>query len=277
MTNIDQLNSSLASELRVKPENFDREGNLVSDALAGTVAAGKEFEVGRVVVLPVAVDVVDGFFIKERTTKFAGHNISMFQDATLLSGYPSWNRNPKVSVTLLMGGVFTSVKLFSKLLDLALLSAFDAAILLLSVDRFSARAPKFEKFLVAVQANSFVAHVSGFLAASRRTLHRAVHRVFVVLLPIGIQVAPVHGERTPTFLTGELDGGEALDLPTMNFLPSVKAVFLAKSLLRISRSYGKRIAALLTHLVDRHIKPLVAGALQNRPDYAMFCDVGQHF
>jgi hypothetical protein len=85
LRDIDQLDTGLPREIRVQAEYVDREGHFVGDALTGAVSVGEQLQVLDTVVLPVSVDVVNGFPLHQGAPERLFHNPAVLKNLTLLS------------------------------------------------------------------------------------------------------------------------------------------------------------------------------------------------
>lgn len=188
-----QLDASLASELRVKSQDFYCERYFVSDTLAGTVTTGKEFEVREGVVGPISVDVVNGFIGQETTPDVLFHDVAVVKSLSggfsILSGY-----NPSdVAITSDSLGRVSFGKLDLVLQSPEQGSAFDAAQATAS-SQIAAGLSHVCNGAVTLNANKplFGARFPLFSFIFPEALVGAVHRLLTPLLSVRRSVRWLH-------------------------------------------------------------------------------------
>lgn len=104
-------NCAFFGDVGVDRNDVQREVDLVDHALTGAVPARKEFEVLKPVVLPVSVDVMDGFFVIEFPSKVLGHDVAVFHDGARATGAGQGrHRYPYVTVALYVLFVLATLK-----------------------------------------------------------------------------------------------------------------------------------------------------------------------
>ncbi len=94
-----ELKTFLFEKFRVGSGDFNRQSHFVNNALPRSVSAGEQFEVAECVVLPVAVDMVDGLARMQSSSKVLFHDISMFKHVTRRFAVLSRDDYSNVAVT----------------------------------------------------------------------------------------------------------------------------------------------------------------------------------
>jgi hypothetical protein len=79
------LNHGYPGNILVQGKEFYGPRDLISDALAGAVAAGKEFKVLKSVIVSNAVNVMDRLFFEERSAKMLFHYVSVLKNLLAFS------------------------------------------------------------------------------------------------------------------------------------------------------------------------------------------------
>jgi hypothetical protein len=171
-----QLITGLPGELGIQSQYLDRELHLVDDALAGSVTAAEQFEVSQNIILPVTIDVVDGFFFEQLPTQVLLHNPTMLKHRSLFSvvsqrGYGA----PYIPMSFNMTPYSSFVETVESCNFHSFVFAFSTAIFLFCVNAatgFSA----FCYYLFASRACKGVTHSGIFSASYVRARTRAVQR-----------------------------------------------------------------------------------------------------
>lgn len=95
-----QFESCGSGEVRVQPQHVDCELHLVDHALAGAVAARKEFKIFNLVVLPVAVAVMHGFFWVKLSAQMLLHYVTVLKSFARRISIFSRDYNSDISIFL---------------------------------------------------------------------------------------------------------------------------------------------------------------------------------
>jgi hypothetical protein len=275
LTQVDQLNSGFAPKLGIQTQYLDGEGYLVADALSGAMAAGKEFEVGLGIMLPVAVYVVDGLFLAEFSADLLLHDVAMLKHLSTLPVNVSGNRDPNVAMSLDVLLVGPAQEFFTRETAVIPALTLNATELLLPVDGGPSCSSPSEK-ITAVEARNGVFGVGSLASTGVRAFHLAVHRVFAVLLPVGIEEPELHREGFTAFLARKWDGSFVRGWATVSLLVKSQARLAAEFLFFFALARDLELAAaLLANLVDRHLISPVVDALRTRKNNSGFGYVGQ--
>jgi hypothetical protein len=246
-----QFVAGRSGELGVQSQYLDGELHLVDDALAGAVAARKEFEVVRTVVGPNPVYVMDGFFGEKFASDAFRHDIAMFHDGVLFTGNEAGNRYPDVAVPFNMAFKFSSLE-FSQSVG-ALMCSFARAVAkaLLHVNTpagFSTAA----LFFAALLAGKSLAFHRVFTSAEIRARHAAVERVSSIFVSIYCYCRGFVRERITAFFAGKFDHSYARSNSPVNGFVRSDTRFSAKTSGLMARFYGKICSALFANFDDRH-------------------------
>jgi hypothetical protein len=255
MRTFDHQTELCAREVGVKPDHVSTKCELVDHTLTGAVSAGKEFEVLQPVVLPVPVDVVDGFLGVQFPTEVLGHDVAVFHDGARATGTgQSWYRYPYIAVAFYVFFVAASFK--SSLGDdhLRRYFALLTAIFLIGVYSTRVKLSSSYNCVAAVLAGQFVLLVGRFAAAFGRAAHRAVHRISTEFLLVRGQISLHHGESVSAIIAGEryrnpTCRGQRLAEPVLT--PTFEAAILAASF-DIARVTVERLTAVLTRFLNGH-------------------------
>lgn len=253
MTNVLPFFCVSPSELGVEQNHVEREVNLIDNALTGTVAARKEFEVLGAVVLPVAVYVVDCFTSIKSAAKLLLHNMPVLHDVSSPGASENRNRNPHIAMAFYVALVFAALKSIVGFRRLGGHFARLIAVLLLQVHA-TARFAASVLFLAAVKALESVFGIGRFASAGVRAIHGAVERISAKLLFVGRQVSLHHGKGFAAFLTGKMHWNAAwcgqLLLKAMFAAASQAAVLAA--LIRLALVAVKGLLAVRARHLDWH-------------------------
>lgn len=253
MRHADQHNAFGASELRVEPEHLDREVDLVDDALAGSVAAAKQFEILDSIILSVPVDVVDGFGVKKFAAEMSRHDVSVFQHFGLFSAVSQCgHRNPDVAISLDVSAKLSTVESVESLGFLRRIFAFDAAVLLRAVNLSSfARAVH---YFTTLRTCEFVSFVGRFSLSGIRAVHGAVQWIATELFSVCGQIGLHHDERFAALFAREVHrcsaGSRKSLLEPVSTSAGQATVF--SPCCGIARVAVKRLLAALARHLDRH-------------------------
>lgn len=248
-----QLNPNFGGELGVESENLYRERHLVGDSLPGTVSAGKELQVADVVVLPVAVNVVDGFLAKQFPTDVLGHDVAVFHHGSAFESIigKSWDGNPNVAVSLEVSSVISISKAFLSACHLVRNFARLAAEFLLMVDvsfRFSPLVVLFP----ALRADEFGAFGGGVSSADRRARDRAVSGGFSVLTCVKTHICGFVGKRSVADFTRELHERLLGNRAPVDGFKCRHAVFAAVPAPTFFGFVGEEFSAVFARLFNGH-------------------------
>jgi hypothetical protein len=270
----DQFVAEFAPKFGVEKKHLYREVDLVDDTLAGTVTAGKEFEVLDSIVLPVAVDVVDGFVGAQLASDVLGHDVTMLQGLVFFSGDERWDRNPDVAVAFFVPSEIASFK-FSKCLRLLGFGlAFWATVFLFGVyssrTRFAASMYRF----AAVLAGQCVFLVGCFSAACVRAFHGTVQRVSAVFFSIRSQVRLPHDERFATLFAGKFDRSLTYGwFAVGSMIASAREATVFAAFFGFARRTLKWLPAVFALDLDRHGCAPLFGDKDERSYVARGCQV----
>jgi hypothetical protein len=239
-------------ELGVQLQYLDSKVDFVDDALTGTVAAGEKLEVTNIIVFPVAVNVVNGFFREQFTSEMLGHDISMFKHRMFYASDKARYRNPRISVTLNVARC-RAFLFKSRECGLALMSSFAGSVtkFLLSInppDWNSAAALLFS----ALKTGETLTFHRVFSSAEVRTRHAAIHRIFAVPLLIDFHGGWFVRKNLAAFFAVEVDQRYLRSNAAVNLFVRGYARFAAKTLLNMTRLYRKFSSTLRADLADWH-------------------------
>lgn len=200
-----QLVAYRPGKFGVELQHVDRKLHLVDDSLPRPMPAAEQFEVGQIVVEPVTVDVVDGFFGEKFASEVPRHDVPVLKNFVGGLAVLSGNSQDRVFTLDAPSGLRQSVFLpvdFARPFVFALFAAKH----LFSVESARAFQSSFVKFFAAVFAVCFVSFISVFPTALVGTRHRAIKRVFVELFSVRFHVRRLHGERRAAFFAVKNDG-----------------------------------------------------------------------
>ena len=245
-----QIVSEFAPKFGVEQKHLYREVDFVDDALAGTVSVGEQFKVLDSVVLPIAVDVVDGFFWVESSANFLLHYVTVFKNV-FACRFSVLRRDSQPDVPPAANG---SSGLVSAFLAVKLADPFVFALFrthLLGEVNATRSISVARAFFAAVHAGEFVARFGVFALACKRAFHRAVQRIAIKFFPVRGQVRQPHDEWLPAFFAGEVDWG--LVGGRFSVLAMISATCQAAvSTFYIARVAIKQLPASFTAFLDRH-------------------------
>jgi hypothetical protein len=262
-----QFVAGIPEKIRVEQAHFDCESDLVNNSLAGTVAAGEQFEVLNSVILSVAINVMDGFIGSQVAGKMFGHNVTMFKHGAFFPANQRRDRKPDISVLFDVTAILPRVKSGKRAIHLGSYFAFLAAIFLLAINAASSFALAVF-FSAALLADKFIAFIGIFAAASVRTIHRAIQRAVPKTFTISSQKRLHHNKWFSAFFTGKTDRsftqrGDTL-LKPVGASASEATVFAPS--LYVAGVAIKKLATVFTPRFDRHgISPL----FDRKGEYAM--------
>jgi hypothetical protein len=247
---VDQQNALCASEVRVEPEHLDRECYFVDDSLAGSVTTTEQFEIFDPVVLPVAVDVVDGFILENVAPQSLRHDVAMFHDGVFPACHEGRYRNPNVSISLYMSSVFSRFKSRQSALSNSFVFAFSRAVFLLAIKaaaRFSTLGASFSTIVARKSVRQFGVLFSSFRRTRARTVQRA-SRMFLIVFD---EVRLHHSKGLAAFLASKLNPFAARSWACSVEPKRAPTLQAAKSLV-CARVAEKGLAAAFTRFLDRH-------------------------
>ena len=95
---LNQFKSLRSSEFGVKLDHLDSEGDFIDDTLPGAVTTGEQFQIFDPVVLPVAVDVMDGFLGEEIAANVLRHDETVLENIERRA--PIFSRNDQADVAV---------------------------------------------------------------------------------------------------------------------------------------------------------------------------------
>lgn len=245
-----QLDSCGSGELWVESQYVDCKLNFVDDALSGAVPAGKQFEIWKQVVLPVAVLVVNCFLGVKVAAEVLAHHVAMFHDGVLLAGNKRGDGNPNVAVAFNVSSVFAALKFFKSEFFAPFVFAFAATVFLFSVQA-AARFSRLAKRFIAVCACEGVSLVAVFSATNPRTFSTAVKRVSAVFFVVLRDLRTNHPKRRTAFAAVETDnfsprrGYALVETKRASTTQTTKAAVVAWVA-------EKRFVTFFTNLLDRH-------------------------
>jgi hypothetical protein len=245
------------SEFGIQSHHLDGELYFVGDALAGTVPARKEFEVGEIVVRAVSVSVMNCFVFVQRATQMLLHYIPMFHDGVALASNERRYSNPDVTVPFYVSPNFATLKFGQRAFFERVVFAFWTAILLLLVKAASGLA-SFVSYVSTTLANKSAVCFCVFTAFFVSAFARAVQRVVFVFLAVFGQVRLHHAKGITAIVTGESNyltprcGNRFSEAERASAAQTAKAFVIA----RIAK---ERLSAFLTSFLDWHGKTSVFG------------------
>jgi len=261
MLGIDQQTEFLSRKVCVKQDHLAGEGEFVDYALSGAVAAGKEFEILKPVVLPVPVDVMDGFFAVKLPPEMLFHHVAMFKNVFLRrravhSGDAQFDVTvPRFLSSYFWKSVFCAVN-FANPFVFTLFRAGS----LFGVDRTSTRAPGFLKFFSAIFACGYVLGVTGLTTTFAGAFHRTIKRISAVFDVVCGGVRRPHGEGAAAVLTRKFYFFNARRRASVNSLVRVHA----RSTAKLSAGFpfasdAKGLMAMLASFLGGHVVAPLSG------------------
>lgn len=250
-----QRHASFSGEFRVKPEDFDCEGNPIGDALARTMSAAEQFQIGDGVVLPVAINVMNRLFGHERAAQVLFHDPAVLQHFAFFAARDiGRNGEPDVSVALDVPTDLARNKSLGRLCHLRRYLAFLPAVFLLGVNATSWLAPAAHCF-AAVRTGEDVSFFRRFAASKIGAGRRAVHRIVTELLSVSREVSLHHRKFFAALLAGEWDLNSAWSrqilLKTVGASAGKAAIF--SSYCNFAWVAVERTVAVLANHLDRHV------------------------
>lgn len=256
---LDQTKTLRFGEFGVSLDHLDSEGDLIDDALSGTVTAGEEFQVLDTVVLPIAVNVVDGFVRVEFATDVLRHDEAVLENAFLSASDARGNGNNHVPSSF-----FVPFKTLSSFESRVKPGQSGGAL----VFRFAALTAKFLLCVVLNAAHGVVflsRHCLPALKASEdllffvpcalsfaRALRGAVTRIFVKLLTVRGKSPRLHKESAIANFASESDRLHNGRRATVRLFVSQAARVRTVFFLGFARLYLKSRLAVLASFLNGH-------------------------
>jgi hypothetical protein len=246
-----QLIAGGSAEVGVQSQYLDSELHLVDDTLSGAMAAVKQFEVFDSVVGSDTVDVVDGLVGGQVAPDVLRHDVSMFGHIAR-AFFSILRRNDDSDITVSSGslGDFL-VRVSSPVGKPAKKRAtFGAAKQFFSVERAAGSALNSHRLLALFAG--YGPFISGKSPRGTSAFGGAVHRVFVVLLAILIQIRGLVTKDRVTNTAVEVGRGFLRSRTSVYCFVRGLASKTAKPLIAVGRFDRKNGRALFTSLFDGH-------------------------
>lgn len=244
-----QFESRPLREVRVVGEDLNSPLDLLGDALAGTVAAGKEFEVGRIVVRSRLHAMMNGLVGVKLSAEKLLHDVAVLENFAAF--YPVLIRKTKANIALLrdLPSHFAAVRGPKPLIPSEKISLLKSA---------AAWVAASERSVFGVTGRGERHSANSARSALRggsplvRAFSRTVHGVFVEFLSILAKFSRHPAERFSALLaleTGRLDRAWAAVNRFVPFVACEAAEFTAG----VSRLGAENLTALKAGKLDRHV------------------------
>lgn len=254
-----QDHTSFRGELGIQGQYLDGEGDFVNDALSGSVTGREQFEVVDGVVLPVAVDVVDGFFRKQFAAEVLFHYIAMFKyvarwGAVFTRDYES---NITVSGNAFRGFLFRMFFLVGN--SSKQRTTGSAAQKLFSVER-SAGSALNRHWVSTLDADNVPVRFFDLFSSSH-AIARTIWGIFSVFFEVGANVGRFVREQLLAHRTRKIDTRNlGVFSPKISFVQAF-AMEVAKALCAVTRAYFEARTTTFASFRNRHLVSLVQLAL----------------
>lgn len=203
---IDQSDARRCGEFGVQADHFNREGDLVGDALTGTMSTGEKLKIFKAIVLSVSVDVMNGLLGEKSAPEMLGHDPAVLHNSVFFTSNERRNGNPHITVPLDMTLVFAAIKSFkrnSSLIGrLALLTTKFLLRIVFCIPSRSFVLPS-RNFFAAFKAIEKLVSFGFNPAAQSSALARAVQRITPVHTVASIDCAKIGRERFAAMLANK--------------------------------------------------------------------------
>lgn len=251
MIDRNQFISSRAQEIGVSLCHLDAELYFVDDSLSGAVIGGKKLKIFQSIIESVSRNVMNSFFGKQFSANVLLHVVTVFEN--FMAGLAISRGDTEHDVVSFDSAAYLRTSVFFAVnLAYPLVLALSAAKFLLGVDGAGTIATSFVELFAAIFAIGLVFFVGCFSTAERRTGHRAIHRVFIELLSVFLEIGRFVEKRLAAFLTGKFGFRRQRGDSTVDIFVSRNTSLRAESLFSVARLYGKIRTALFASFNDRH-------------------------
>lgn len=257
-----EFDASGLEEFRVQTHQFNGEVDFVVNALPRTVSAAEQFQVADVVILPVAVDMVDGFLGQQVAPKVFGHDVAVFQHFSFSSGIAEKCRQRDMHISVPLNVALDVSAVESRHGNIFVMRGFARAIAvnLLSINTaawFAAAA----LFFSALRASEPLAIHRVFAASEIRARHRAIEWIFAVLFEVRANVCRSVEERITTLFTSKFRQRYLRGDASVDSFVRGNARLGTEALCCIARTNFEVGSALFARFINRHVAVTPASLL----------------